>query len=174
VDKTGLLGGRTYGEFPCRVLVQLNVWVAAMMKHLRPGIGLAFCSSVLDTGRNLTVLAWNKIFSESCSRLARDLSARHENDRIMHKLHNVGRLFIARRRWHLMRDLYSVKLLLEIHGPGATAEYNSVPFGFFGGLLLSSSFYRVYCYFRVETWNNTFSRLEIWPPTRAMLGGGKL
>ena len=90
------------------------------------------------------VLAWNSTLSEGCSRLARDVSAGHENDRIMHKLHNVGRLFIVRRRWHLMRDLYSVKLPLEIHEPGAAAEYNSVPFGFFDGLMLTSSLGRVY------------------------------
>jgi hypothetical protein len=100
------------------------------------------------------VLAWNSTLSEGCSRLARDVSAGHENDRIMHQLHNVGRLFIVRRRWHLMRDLYSVKLPLEIHEPGAAAEYNSVPFGFFDGLILTSSLARVYCYFRTETWDN--------------------
>jgi hypothetical protein len=112
------------------------------------------------------VLAWNQSFSESCSRLARDASARHENDRIMHKLHNVGRLFIVRRRWYLMRDLYSVKLPLEIHGPGAAAEDNYVLFGFFDGLMLTSSLARVYCYFRTETWDNAVSRLEIWSPTQ--------
>jgi hypothetical protein len=90
----------------------------------------------------------------------------------MHKLQNVGRLFIVRLRLHLVRDLYSVKLPLEVRGPGAAAEYNSVPFGLFDGLMLTSSLARVYCYFRTETWDNAFSRLEIWSPTRTVLGEG--
>jgi hypothetical protein len=55
---------------------------------------------------------------------------------------------------------------------GAAAEYNSVPFGFFDGLTLTPSLARVYCYFRTETWDNDFSRLEIWSPTRAVSGEG--
>ena len=41
VNKGGLSAAK-HGEFPCRVLMQLNVYVAAMAKCLRPGTEATF------------------------------------------------------------------------------------------------------------------------------------